>query len=116
MVDSAGLLLKVLVTAANIGDREGAKVRRVDFKWQFPRLELLWVDGGFDGQPFAEWVLNALGCQVEVTHPPAGLKGFVVVTHRWVVECTFAWLGKFRRFSKDYEAPPKQRIRISMPP
>ena len=48
-----------------------------------------------------------LGCRVEVTYPPAGIKGFVVVTQRWVVERTLAWLGKFRRRSKDYEALPE---------
>ena len=106
-MDSQGLLVKVVVTAANVGEREGAKLLLSDFKWQFPRLELLWVDGGFDGQPFADWVWEALGCRVEVTHPPAGIKGFVVVAHRWVVERTFAWLGKFRRLSKDYEALPQ---------
>jgi putative transposase len=106
-VDSQGLLAKVVVTAANVGEREGAKLLLAEFKWQFPRLELLWVDGGFGGQPFADWVLDTVGCRVEVTYPPAGLKGFVVVARRWVVERTFAWLGKFRRLSKDYEALPQ---------
>lgn len=106
-VDSEGLLVKVLVTAANVGEREGAKLLLADFKWQFPRLELLWVDGGFDGQPFADWVKDTLDCRVEVTHPPAGVKGFVLIARRWVVERTFAWLGKFRRLSKDYEALPQ---------
>jgi len=101
------LLLKVVVTAANVGEREGAKLLLAEFNWQFPRLELVWADGGFNGQPFADWVLDTLGCRVEITHPPAGLKGFVVVAHRWVVERTFAWLGKFRRLSKDYEALPQ---------
>ena len=106
-MDSEGLLLKVVVTAANVGEREGAKLLLADFKWRFPRLELVWVDGGFEGQPFADWVLDALGCRVEVTHPPAGVKGFVLIAHRWVVERTFAWLGKFRRLSKDYEVLPQ---------
>ncbi len=99
--------MKTRVTAANVGEREGAKRLLVDFKWSFPRLELLWVDGGFDGQPFADWVRDMLGCRVEVTLPPAGVKGFVLLARRWVVERTFAWLGKFRRLSKDYEALPK---------
>lgn len=95
------------VTAANVGEREGAEWLLADFKTRFPRLKRLWVDGGFEGQPFAQWVLDHVGCRVEITHPPAGVKGFVVVAFRWVVERTFAWLGKFRRLSKDYEALPE---------
>lgn len=106
-VDSQGFLVKVVVTAAHVGEREGAKQLLAGLKWQLPRLELLWVDGGFDGPAFADWVWNALGCRVEVTHPPAGVIGFVVIAHRWVVERTFAWLGKFRRLSKDYERLPQ---------
>jgi putative transposase len=87
-----------------MGEREGATMVIKDFKAQFPRLALLWVDGGYDGQPFADWVLDKLGCRVEITHPPAGSKGFVSVAFRWVVERTFSWLGKFRRLNKDYEA------------
>ena len=106
-VDTEGFILKVVVTPANVGEREGAKQLIEGFKARFPRLLRLWVDGGYSGQPFAEWVLDKLGCQVEITHPPAGVKGFVVVAFRWVVERTFAWLGKFRRLSKDYEALPQ---------
>ena len=106
-VDTEGLILKVVVTPANVGEREGAKQLLEGFKACFPRLWRLWVDGGYNGQPFAEWVLDKLGCHVEITHPPAGVKGFVVVPFRWMVERTFAWLGKFRRLSKDYEALPQ---------
>jgi putative transposase len=106
-VDTEGFLLKVVVTAANVGEREGAKQLIEGFKEQFPRLKLLWVDGGYDGQPFADWVLDKLSCRVEITHPPAGSKGFVSVAFRWVVERTFAWLGKFRRLSKEYESLPE---------
>ena len=106
-VDTAGFVLKVVVSPADMGEREGAKVVLAEFKTSFPRLKLLWLDGGYDGQPFADWVLDKLGCRVEITHPPDGVKGFVVVAWRWVVERTFAWLGKFRRLSKDYEALPE---------
>jgi putative transposase len=95
------------VTPANVGEREGAKELIQDFKGRFPRLKLVWLDGGYEGQPFADWVLDKLGCRVEITHPPAGSKGFVTVAFRWVVERTFAWIGKFRRLSKDYEALPE---------
>ena len=106
-VDTEGLILKVVVTPANIGERDGAKQLLEGFKACFPRLWRLWVDGGYSGQPLADWVLDKLGCHVEITQPPAGVKGLVVVAQRWVVEPTAAWLGKFRRLSKDYEALPQ---------
>ena len=106
-VDTEGLLMKAHVTPASVGERDGAKALTQDFKARFPRLKLVWVDDGYNGQPFADWVLDKLGCRVEISHAPAGSNGFVVVAWRWVVERTFAWLGKFRRLSKDYEALPE---------
>ena len=102
-VDTNGLLLKVKVTAANIGDREGAKQTMLPLKKHLSRMKKVWLDGGYDGEPFTEWALNELGWEVEITHRPEGCKGFQLVPRRWVVERTFAWIGKFRRLSKDYE-------------
>ena len=65
-VDTNGLLLKVKVTAANIGDREGAKQILLPLKEYLHRMKKVWVDGGYDGEPFAEWVLNELGWAVEI--------------------------------------------------
>ena len=102
-VDTNGLLMNVKVTAANIGDREGAKQTLSPLKNQLPRMKKLWADGGFDGEPFAEWLLKTLGWHSEITHRPEGSRGFQVLPSRWVVERSLAWIGKFRRLSKDYE-------------
>lgn len=96
-------MLKVKVTAANIGDREGAKQILLPLNETLPRMKKVWMDGGYDGEPFAEWVLHELGWEVEITHRPEASTGFQVVPRRWVVERTFAWICKFRRLSKDYE-------------
>jgi putative transposase len=95
--------LKVKVTAANVGDRDGAKQTMRPLKKYLSRMKKVWMDGGYDGEPFTQWALNELGWEIEITHRPEGSKGFQLVPRRWVVERTFAWICKFRRLSKDYE-------------
>jgi putative transposase len=73
------------------------------FSWIFlPLLQLVWADAGYRGS-LLEWAKRVLGWQVEIVPPPEKGKGFVLAARRWVVERTFAWLGKWRRLSKDYE-------------
>jgi transposase len=67
------------------------------------RFSLLWADGSYAGK-FIEWVKEKFGWAVEIVRKLREQKGFVILPRRWVVERTFAWLGKYRRLSKDYEA------------
>ncbi len=67
------------------------------------RFSHLWADGSYAGK-FVEWVKERFGWTVEVVKKLKGQKTFVLLPRRWVVERTFAWLGKYRRLSKDYEA------------
>ena len=108
LVDVMGLLLAVLVHEASIQERAGAKtlLQRVKKKG-FARLVLIWADGGYDGQPMVDWVLKFTGWLFEVVTRPRGVKGFVLLPEPWVVERTFAWLGRYRRLSKDYEQLPE---------
>lgn len=102
MVDTLGLLLTVVVHAANIQDRDGAKLVLEKARGLFPRLKLVWADGGYAGQ-LVDWVQNTCGWLLEIVKRNADAIGFQVLPRRWVVERTFAWLGRFRRLSKDYE-------------
>lgn len=105
IVDTMGLLLAVTVHAANIQDRDGAKLVLVKLKDRFPRLQLIWADGGYAGQ-LVGWVHELGGWLLQIVHRTEKT-GFVVLPRRWVVERTFAWLGRYRRLSKDYEAKPE---------
>jgi transposase len=109
-VDTLGLVLRVLVTAANVPEREGGKqvLQRVHQMGDaVSRLYLIWVDGGYSGNPFLEWVMNAFRWVVQVVLRPEQTKGFVVLKKRWIVERTFGWLNWYRRLNQDYEQLPQ---------
>lgn len=103
LVDTIGLLLAIVVHPVNISEKAGAKMLLEKFKSSFPRLQLIWADGGYDGQPMIEWVKQVCGWVWEVIKRSDDTKGFKLLPRRWVVERTFAWLGRYRRLSKDYE-------------
>lgn len=100
-----GLVLLVVVHAANIQDRDGAKLVLQHIANSFKRLRLIWADGGYAGALIA-WVRGLRKrCTVclEIVRRSDDVKGFKVLPRRWVVERTFGWLGRYRRLSKDYE-------------
>ncbi len=102
IVDTEGLLLRVVVHAASVQDRDGAKLVLAKARARCPRLQLLWADGSYAGQ-LIDWVRAKCGWVLEIVKRPAEARGFQVLPRRWVVERTFAWLGRYRRLSKDYE-------------
>jgi transposase len=109
-VDTLGLVLRVLVTAANVGERDGGKrvLKRVKAMGKsVARLTTIWVDGGFDGFPFLMWVMDVCRWIVQVVLRPHQTQGFVVVKKRWVVERTLGWLMGCRRLVRDYELLPE---------
>lgn len=109
-VDTLGLVLRVLVTAADVGEREGGKrvLKRVKpLGKAVARLTTIWVDGGFDGAPFMMWVMDVCRWIVQVVLRPEQTKGFVLLKKRWVVERTFGWLMGCRRLVRDYELLPE---------
>jgi putative transposase len=102
VVDTMGLLLAVVVHAADIQDRDGAKLVLTKLLGRFPRLRLIWADGAYAGQ-LVDWASTLGGWLIEVVKRAMHSQGFEVLPRRWVVERTLAWLGRNRRLSKDYE-------------
>ena len=102
MVDTLGLVLVVVVHSAAVQDRDGARrVLRALAGW-FPRLLTIFADGGYAGR-LERFAAGLGGWLLAVVRKLPGQRGFVVLPRRWVVERTSAWLGRFRRLSKDYE-------------
>jgi putative transposase len=117
-VDTLGLLLAVAVTAASADD--GAAAPQVLGKLKeesFPRLAKLWADNKYHNHELERWVSEHGRYVIEVVSRPAGEKEFKLVKYRWVVERTFAWLGRCRIHSRDYDRrtdSSEAQVQISM--
>jgi len=109
LVDTLGLLIAVVVTAANVDDAQAAQevfaaVRGRDF----PRLKVVYGDGRYHSPTLDRWLrLHRRPYRVEVVSRPEGERRFVPLHVRWRVERTFAWQGRYRGLSKDYEHLPE---------
>jgi putative transposase len=105
VVDTLGLLLIAVVHSAGIHDGQGAFLTLCPmFPSCYPRLVKILADGGYGvhGSALSDWLRSAKGWILEIVHRFDDV-GFRVLRHRWKVERTFAWLGRFRRLSKHYE-------------
>lgn len=105
VVDTMGLLLTVLVTTAALDDGAAAAqvMGQMDPKY-YRRFRKLFGDNKYHNLSFRSWLaMNRPGWELEVKTREPGIKGFAVLPQRWVVERTFAWLGRYRRHSRDYE-------------
>ena len=104
LVDTLGLVLGVGVTPASTPERAGAQALLQRTLGWFTWLRLLWVDGGYSGEAFAQWVKTIRPkLKVEVVKRSDDLAGFKLLPRRWVVERTFGWLMRQRRLVRDYE-------------
>lgn len=107
VVDTMGNLVHVVVHSAGLQDAAGAALLFRDMpRAVWGRLQVIWADGAYHNTNLRRWLKKTHYTRLEVTKPPKNSKGFVVVPRRWVVERTFAWLGRYRRLSKDYERYP----------
>lgn len=117
-VDTLGLLLAVVVTAASVPDAVGATaVLKQLTSRPFPRLEVVRADSAYGRYGLPAWVARYKHFTLELVRRAAGMVGWVLLPKRWVVERTFAWLGRYRIHSRDYERQTQSseaQVQISM--
>jgi transposase len=101
-VDVEGWLLALVVTAASVSDRAGAKLLVIRLLGAFDTLKIMWADSGYDGAPLAACLKAIAAITLEVVKR-TDAHAFQVVRRRWVVERTFGWLMRYRRLARDYE-------------
>jgi len=116
-VDTLGLILAVVVHRADVQDQDGARLLFDQVRHGFGRLKVIFADAAYARSGLPDWVQVTFGWILQTVLRPAGARGFVVLPKRWIVERTFAWLGRSRRNSKDYERTTESSaamIQISM--
>lgn len=106
VVDTMGCLLVVWVHAANVYDGKAARQVLTNLFLLFHTVKVIWADCGYSGAELLDWVAFEFQCALTVVKKKKGVRGFHILPRRWVVERTFAWLGRSRRLSKDYERKP----------
>jgi putative transposase len=118
VVDTGGLVMAVQVHPADLPDSVGGRMVLAGIHQSYPQLQHLWADAAYKG-PFSDWAQTTEHLEVEVVErAPAPRDGpprphFQPAPRRWVVERTFAWLGRYRRMSRDYEyLPASQRANV----
>jgi len=102
-VDTLGMILTVVVHSACYQDYDGALFVMLRLKQCFSRLRVVFGDSAYGRNGLPAWVKETCGWVLQTVLRPVNAKGFVVLPKRWIVERTFAWLGRWRRNSKDYE-------------
>jgi putative transposase len=103
VTDTNGLLLAVHVHPANVQDVHGAVPLLERLRAKFPKLRHVFADRVYRGDQLVRALTHCGPWTIEIVNRPTGVKGFQLLPRRWVVERTFAWLGRCRRLAKDFE-------------
>jgi len=103
LTDTLGLMMGILIVAANTGERAGAESLFCQAQGKYPRLQKVLADQGFDGVEYVARIQSIFGFMFEIVNKVLGVGGFQVQPKRWIVERTFGWLIWNRRLVKDYE-------------
>jgi transposase len=106
ITDCLGMILMVMVTAANVTDRQAARIMLPGLRERFRELTLVWADGGYTGS-LVDWAKEKLQLTLQIVKRSDDMKGFVVLPRRWVVERTLGWLMRSRRLVRDFETLPE---------
>jgi putative transposase len=106
-VDTLGLVLAMVVHGGYWQDHDGACFVLARLNERFRRLKVLFADSAYGRNDLPAWVQSTFGWVLQTVLRPVGLKRFVVLPKRWIVERTFAWISRHRRHSKDYERKPE---------
>jgi transposase len=104
LVDTQGMLLRVVIHSAGVQDCDGATLVLDQIRSSFPWLELIWADSGYNAHQVKAAVAKAPSLRIEIVKRSDDMKGFLLLPRRWVVERTFSWFGRNRRLAKDWES------------
>ena len=107
LVDTLGLVRVVVVHSAGLQDRDGARLVFTKLRAHFSWLKKVWADAAYAGPKLGDWLKGLFDWVLEIVTRAEDQVGFQVQPKRWIVERTFAWLNRSRRFSKDYERLPE---------
>jgi putative transposase len=116
-VDTLGLILALVVHPANVQDQDGVRLLFKQMRHGFHRLKVIFADSAYGRDGLPARVRASFGWILQTVLRPVGIRGFVALPKRWIVERTFAWLCRCRRHSKDYERTCRSSetmIRITM--
>jgi putative transposase len=106
-VDTLGLVLAVVVHGGYWQDHDGACFVMYALQRAYRRLKVVFADGAYARNDLPAWVRQTFGWTLQTVLRPVGVKGFVALPKRWIVERTFAWICRYRRNAKDYERKPE---------